>query len=146
MIRPILKYGDDLLHHRAEPIAAVTPDIDRIVEDMIETMYAAPGVGLAGPQVGVSQRLFVFDDGQTGPLFLANAAAWLCSVPTIFTPVRSMPEAAATARIFASGPTSTGTMRPFAAASSAPRSESVSQGCTIAVITAGCPAHRSMRR
>src|SRR4029450_2838538 len=39
---------------------------------MIETMYAAPGVGLAGPQVGVSLRLFVFDDGETGPLVVAN--------------------------------------------------------------------------
>jgi peptide deformylase len=41
-------------------------------EDMLETMYDAPGVGLAGPQVGVSLRLFVFDDGATGPMFMAN--------------------------------------------------------------------------
>src|SRR5262245_58236747 len=39
---------------------------------MVETMYAAPGVGLAGPQVGVSLRLFVLDDGETGPLVIAN--------------------------------------------------------------------------
>ena len=39
---------------------------------MLETMYDAPGVGLAGPQVGLSIRLFVFDDGETGPMFMAN--------------------------------------------------------------------------
>ena len=39
---------------------------------MLETMYAAPGVGLAGPQVGISLRMFVFDDGETGPQFVAN--------------------------------------------------------------------------
>ena len=39
---------------------------------MVQTMYDAPGVGLAGPQVGISLRLFVFDDGETGPLFIAN--------------------------------------------------------------------------
>src|SRR5438128_12047278 len=61
MIRPILKYGDDVLHQRAELIAALTPDIDRIVEDMIETMYAAPGIGLAAPQVGLPLRIFVVD-------------------------------------------------------------------------------------
>jgi peptide deformylase len=40
---------------------AITPDIDRLVDDMIETMYAAPGVGLAAPQVGVPLRIFVVD-------------------------------------------------------------------------------------
>src|SRR5438270_4777952 len=61
MIRPILKYGDDLLHERARNVEELTAEIDRIVEDMIETMYAAPGVGLAAPQVGVPLRLFVVD-------------------------------------------------------------------------------------
>lgn len=61
MIRPILKYGDDTLHGRAEPVAAITPDIDRLVDDMIQTMYAAPGIGLAAPQVGVRLRIFVID-------------------------------------------------------------------------------------
>jgi peptide deformylase len=44
----------------------------RLCDDMIETMYAAPGVGLAGPQVGLSMRLFVFDDGETGPMAIVN--------------------------------------------------------------------------
>jgi peptide deformylase len=61
MIRPILKYGDSVLHERATPVDAVTPDIDRLIDDMIETMYAAPGVGLAAPQVGVPMRVFVVD-------------------------------------------------------------------------------------
>ena len=43
MIRPILKYGDDVLHEQARPVDAITPDIDRLIDDMIETMYAAPG-------------------------------------------------------------------------------------------------------
>jgi peptide deformylase len=42
-------------------VDAVTPDIDRLIDDMIETMYAAPGVGLAAPQIGVALRIFVVD-------------------------------------------------------------------------------------
>jgi peptide deformylase len=61
MIRPILKYGDATLHTRAREIDAITPEVDRLVGDMIETMYAAPGVGLAAPQVGVPLRVFVVD-------------------------------------------------------------------------------------
>ncbi len=61
MIRPILKYGDDTLHAPAQPVGVITPDIDRLVDDMIETMYAAPGIGLAAPQVGVPLRIFVID-------------------------------------------------------------------------------------
>src|SRR5437764_7154943 len=61
MIRPILKYGDQPLHDRAAGVAGITPDIERLVDDMIETMYAAPGVGLAAPQVGVPLRIFVVD-------------------------------------------------------------------------------------
>ena len=61
MIRPILKYGDSILHDKARKVDAITPEIDRLVEDMIETMYAAPGVGLAAPQVGEALRIFVVD-------------------------------------------------------------------------------------
>jgi peptide deformylase len=61
MIRPILKFGDTSLHARARPVDAITPDIERLIDDMIETMYAAPGVGLAAPQVGVPLRVFVVD-------------------------------------------------------------------------------------
>lgn len=61
MIRPILKYGDHALHTPASVVDAVTPAIDALVADMIDTMYAAPGVGLAAPQVGVPLRIFVVD-------------------------------------------------------------------------------------
>ena len=61
MIRPILRYGAAALHGTARPVDAVTPDIERLIDDMIETMYAAPGVGLAAPQVGVPLRVFVVD-------------------------------------------------------------------------------------
>jgi len=61
MIRPILKYGEHPLHERARDVESVTSEVDRLIDDMIETMYAAPGVGLAAPQVGVPLRLFVVD-------------------------------------------------------------------------------------
>jgi peptide deformylase len=61
MIRPILKYGDSALHEKAADVAAITSEVDTIVSDMIETMYAAPGVGLAAPQIGVPLRIFVVD-------------------------------------------------------------------------------------
>src|SRR5262249_49808066 len=61
MIRPILRYGDTALHTAARAVEAPTPDIERLIADMIETMYAAPGVGLAAPQVGVALRIFVVD-------------------------------------------------------------------------------------
>ena len=61
MIRPILKYGDQILHEPARRVETVTAEIDRLVEDMIETMYAAPGIGLAATQIGVGLRIFVVD-------------------------------------------------------------------------------------
>jgi len=61
MIRPIVRYGADVLHQPAAPVEAVTPEIQVLVDDMIQTMYAAPGVGLAAPQVGVGVRIFVCD-------------------------------------------------------------------------------------
>ena len=61
MLRPILKYGDAGLHAKAEPVAAITSEIQSLIDDMIETMYAAPGIGLAATQVGVPLRIFVID-------------------------------------------------------------------------------------
>ena len=76
MIRPILKYGDTPLHDQAQPVGGVTPEIERLIDDMIETMYAAPGIGLAAPQVGVSLRIFVIDlsvgRDPAGPLVMIN--------------------------------------------------------------------------
>ena len=61
MIRPILRYGQAPLHQPSSEVAAIDDDIQRLVDDMIETMYAAPGVGLAATQLGVPQRVFVID-------------------------------------------------------------------------------------
>jgi peptide deformylase len=61
MIRPILKYGDDVLHQQAQPVGKLTGDIQQLIDDMVETMYAAPGIGLAAPQVGAPLRIFVID-------------------------------------------------------------------------------------
>jgi peptide deformylase len=61
VIRPILKFGTTPLHARAEDVGELTSDIQKLIDDMIETMYAAPGIGLAAPQIGVSLRIFVID-------------------------------------------------------------------------------------
>ena len=61
MIRPILRYGDRLLHQPATDVATIDDAIQRLIDDMIETMYAAPGIGLAAPQVGEPHRIFVVD-------------------------------------------------------------------------------------
>jgi peptide deformylase len=61
MIRPILKHGARVLHEPAREVDAITPEIRSLLTDMVETMYAAPGIGLAAPQVGVPLRIFVVD-------------------------------------------------------------------------------------
>jgi len=58
---PILEYPDPRLKKVAAPVAAVTPEIRKLVRDMAETMYAAPGVGLAATQVDVHKRVIVID-------------------------------------------------------------------------------------
>lgn len=60
-VREILVYPDARLREKAEPVAQVDDSIRALVEDMAETMYAAPGVGLAANQIGVLQRVFVID-------------------------------------------------------------------------------------
>ena len=61
MLRPIVRHGEAVLHRPAEPVGDITPQIEALIDDMIQTMYAAPGVGLAAPQVGVGLRVFVCD-------------------------------------------------------------------------------------
>ncbi|NJD39633.1 MAG: peptide deformylase [Geobacter sp.] len=61
MIRPILTVPDPLLKQKSLPVPIITDEVIQLARDMAETMYAAPGVGLAAPQVGVLQRLIVID-------------------------------------------------------------------------------------
>lgn len=72
MIMTIRTLGDPVLREPAKPVTDFDRRLRSLRDDMIETMYAAPGVGLAGPQVGISLRVFVFDDGETGARFMAN--------------------------------------------------------------------------
>src|SRR5438552_7259416 len=60
-LRSILKYPDPLLRQSAEPVREIDGDIAALVQDLTETMYAAPGVGLAATQVGIAQRVLVLD-------------------------------------------------------------------------------------
>lgn len=60
-LRTILHYPDPRLREKAEPVDEVTTEIRQLAQDMAETMYAAPGVGLAAPQIGVAKRIFVVD-------------------------------------------------------------------------------------
>jgi peptide deformylase len=61
MILPIRKYGDDVLRLPAKPVEQIDDSLQKLIDDMIETMYAAPGVGLAANQIGVARRLMVID-------------------------------------------------------------------------------------
>ncbi|SEL96842.1 peptide deformylase [bacterium A37T11] len=58
---PIIAYGDPVLRRKCTPIEKGYPELDTLIENMFETMYAAHGVGIAAPQVGLSIRLFVID-------------------------------------------------------------------------------------
>jgi peptide deformylase len=65
MILPILEYPDPRLKKVAQPVTVFGPDIERLVRDMAETMYAAPGIGLAATQVDVHKRVIVIDISET---------------------------------------------------------------------------------
>ena len=97
----ILRYPDPRLHTVAKPVAAVDDRMRRLVDDMLETMYAAEGVGLAATQVDVHERLIVMDtsEGRDRPVVLINpeitwrsdevvvAEEGCLSVPTIYDAV-----------------------------------------------------------
>ena len=65
MILPILEYPDPRLKKIAAPVTAFGPEVQRLVRDMAETMYAAPGIGLAATQVDVHKRVIVIDISET---------------------------------------------------------------------------------
>ena len=76
-IRPILIHPDPRLKKSCEPVAKITPEIETLAADMLATMYDAPGVGLAAPQVGVLRRIFVMDaqrdpEAERQPMVLIN--------------------------------------------------------------------------
>ena len=75
-VLPILVAPHPVLKKKADPVAEVDDEIRTLMEDMLETMYAAPGIGLAAPQVGVSKRVLVMDVSRDGedsePLRMAN--------------------------------------------------------------------------
>ena len=76
-IRPILIHPDPRLKKPAAPVSEITPEVLGLAEDMLQTMYEAPGIGLAAPQVGVSRRVIVMDcvkdaDAPRQPMVLIN--------------------------------------------------------------------------
>ena len=97
-IYPIRTFGDPVLRTPAETVDDVSSALERLIDDMLETMYEAPGVGLAAPQIGIPKRIFVADIGE-GPFVMANpeivelsAETWVfdegcLSVPGRFWPI-----------------------------------------------------------
>src|SRR5581483_3056890 len=96
----VRKYGDPVLRRRAKPVEAVTPDIKRMIADMVDTMYDEVGLGLAAPQVGISLRLMVVGDDEgrearalINPVIAEQggeivAEEGCLSIPGVFAPVR----------------------------------------------------------
>ena len=76
MIYPIVKFGNPVLEKPAEPVTVFDDELKKLVDDMFESMYAAHGVGLAAPQIGISKRLAVIDvtfkEDPDAKLVLAN--------------------------------------------------------------------------
>ena len=90
-------FGDPVLKQRAVEVGDVDGALVRLVEDMLDTMYAAPGAGLAAPQVGVQKRLFVYDAGDgphavINPVIVESRGEWeheegCLSVPGLYFPI-----------------------------------------------------------
>jgi len=70
-VLPILRFPDQRLHTVAKPVDAFDDSLRRLVSDMAETMYAAPGIGLAAPQVGVQKQIFVWEIDEQ-PMVIIN--------------------------------------------------------------------------
>jgi peptide deformylase len=100
-LRTILEYPDPRLRTRAQPVTEFGPELSRLVDDMFETMYAAPGIGLAASQIDVHKRIIVIDvsKDRTEPLVFinpeilardgeANTEEGCLSVPGIFDEVK----------------------------------------------------------
>jgi peptide deformylase len=61
MLRPIVKFGDRILNDKAATVGEITADVEGVIEDMIKAMHAAPGIGLAAPQIGIPLRICIVD-------------------------------------------------------------------------------------
>ncbi|TWH60352.1 peptide deformylase [Desulfitobacterium sp. LBE] len=70
-IYQIVEIGSEVLREKAVPVKEITPNIEKLLDNMLDTLYDANGVGLAAPQVGVSKRVVVIDVGE-GPIELIN--------------------------------------------------------------------------
>jgi len=70
-VLPLKYVGEKVLRRKATRVAEIDKPLVRLLDDMVETMYAAQGIGLAGPQIGVSRRIIVVDAGD-GPIQLVN--------------------------------------------------------------------------
>lgn len=97
-IYPIRTFGDPVLRTEAATVGDDVAALERLVADMLETMYEAPGVGLAAPQIGISKRIFVADIGE-GPFVMVNpeiveaSGSWTfdegcLSVPGYYWPIK----------------------------------------------------------
>jgi peptide deformylase len=97
-IYPIRTFGDPVLRSTAAVVTDEVSSLERLVADMLETMYEAPGVGLAAPQIGISKRIFVADIGE-GPFTMVNpeivdvSGSWTfdegcLSVPGYYWPIK----------------------------------------------------------
>ena len=94
---PIRTFGDPVLRAVAEPVVDVDDAVGRLIDDMLDTMYDAPGVGLAAPQIGVPRRVIVWDVGEgpcemINPELVATSGEWeyeegCLSVPDKFWPI-----------------------------------------------------------
>ena len=84
MVKKILKFPNPVLRKKAKAVKKVTPEIVKLIDDMIETTHAAPGVGLAAPQVGRSIQVIVADVGP-GPIALVNPKVLERSGSQVFT-------------------------------------------------------------
>ena len=95
---PIRTFPDPVLRMPARAVAVVDDEVRRLIDDMIETMYAAPGVGLAAPQIGVGLRVVVFDAGEgaqalVNPVLEDSNGSWVyeegcLSVPEHYWPIK----------------------------------------------------------
>ncbi|MHB8511361.1 MAG: peptide deformylase [Actinomycetota bacterium] len=90
--------GDPVLRSVSKPVTTFDEDLERLAQDMLDTMHAAPGVGLAAPQVGRLIRMFVFDSGESSGAVVNPSIVWsseetqesdegCLSVPEIYIPV-----------------------------------------------------------